>query len=271
MAVSGDLATTVPMRRPRAVPPSVPAVAGFEVVRYLGGGGMGVVFEARHADGHRVALKFRRRGAMRAGAARARLLREAQTMGRVRHRNVVSLVEVGVAGDEVFIAMDLVDGGTLRDWMEQPRDWREAVAIFIGFGRGLARAHALGVIHRDVNPSNVFLDRAGTPKLGDFGLAATAHELAEDAGLVLGTPGYLAPEQLGDGGADAHSDQYAFCVSLHEALSGRRPDTLEGELAAPRPLRAILQRGLSTDPRARFPSMSVLLSALEHVRSVAGR
>jgi serine/threonine protein kinase len=262
---SGDLETTLSMRKPQCEPPSVPALVDFEVVRFLGGGGMGVVYEGRHVLGRRVALKFRRRGAMQRDDARVRLLREAAAMARLRHRNVVSLFEVGIAGDEVFIAMDLVDGGTLRDWMQEPHEWREVVDMFIAFGRGLSRAHSLGLVHRDVNPSNVFLDRTGTPKLGDFGLAIDAGDPLED-GLVLGTPGYLAPEQTRGGHADAQSDQYAFCVSLHEALAGRRPDLAGAELAVPRPLREILTRGLAAPPSERFPSMKVLLAALERTR-----
>jgi serine/threonine-protein kinase len=266
MNVPGDFDTTLSLRRPRCEPPSVPVLADFEVGRFLGGGGMGVVFEGRDRFGRRVALKFRRRGVLRREEARARLLREAQAMAQIRHRNVVSLVEVGVAGDEVFIAMELVDGGTLRDWMQEPREWREVIDRFIGFGRGLARVHARGIVHRDVNPSNVFLDRDGTPKLGDFGLAVAADDLVDDTGLVVGTPGYLAPEQIGGGRADARSDQYAFCVSLYEALGGRRPVDPASELAAPRALREILVRGLAARPSARFPALTSLLSALSRAR-----
>lgn len=150
--------------------------------------------------------------------------------------------------------------------MEIPHEWRDVVDLFIGFGRGLARVHARGLVHRDVNPSNVFLDRAGTPKLGDFGLAVSADDTDEDSGLVVGTPGYLAPEQIGGGRADARSDQYAFCVSLYEALGGRRSVDAGAELAAPRALREILARGLAPRPTARFASISALLSALSRAR-----
>jgi serine/threonine protein kinase len=266
MDVPGDFETTLSLRRPGREPPTVPVLADFEVGRFLGGGGMGVVFEGRDRLGRRVALKFRRRGVLGRDEARARLLREAQAMAHIRHRNVVALVEVGLAGDEVFIAMELVEGGTLRDWMHEPREWREVVDLFIGFGRGLARVHARGIVHRDVNPSNLFLASDGTPKLGDFGLAITADDAADDTGLVVGTPGYLAPEQIGGGRADMRSDQYAFCVSLYEALGGRRPVDSNAELAAPRALREILARGLSPQPSARFPAFTALLSALSRAR-----
>jgi serine/threonine protein kinase len=266
MDVSGDFDTTLSLRPASCEPPGVPVLADFVAGRFLGGGGMGVVFEGHHALGRRVALKFRRRGVLPREDARTRLLREAQAMAQIRHRNVVRLVEVGLSGDEAFLAMELVDGGTLRDWMQEPHEWREVVDLFIGFGRGLARVHARGLVHRDVNPSNVFLDRAGTPKLGDFGLAVAADDADPETGLVVGTPGYLAPEQIGGGRADARSDQYAFCVSLYEALGGRRPVDAGTELAAPRALREILARGLAPHPSTRFSTISALLSALSRAR-----
>ena len=269
-----DLDTTVPLRRPpTADDVSAPFLADFEIVRLVGGGGMGVVFEARHhVHGHRVALKFHRQGAMPVDQARARLLHEARVMARLRHPNVVTLLDVGNAADEIFIVMELIEGGTLRDWMREPHDWRDVVDMFIAFGHGLAKAHALGLVHRDVNPSNVFVDRDGTPKLGDFGLAVSsdAPDLDDASRLtapggVLGTPGYMAPELRCGGRADARSDQYAFCASLHEAVSGAQPE-LGVALAVPRPLRAALSRGLATDPQARFPSMNALFAALWRAR-----
>jgi len=278
-----DLETTVPLRPvPVHGMTRAPLLADFEIVRLLGGGGMGVVFEGRNVLGQRVALKFRRQGAMPSDDARARLLREAHAMARLRHPNIVAFVEVGTAGDEVFIAMELVDGGTLRVWMREPHEWRDVVDMFIAFGRGLATAHAFGLVHRDVNPSNVFLDRDGTPKLGDFGIAFTrgddldAHDPSvsdltatttlTSPGSVLGTPPYMAPEQSLGGRADARSDQYAFCVSLHEALTGTYPEPGEVSTAVPRLLRPTLLRGLATSPQARFPSMNALFAALCRAR-----
>jgi serine/threonine protein kinase len=281
--LDGDPQTTVPLRgSPITGDVSAPFISDFEIVRLLGGGGMGVVFEARHhIHGHRVALKFHRQGAMHVEQARARLLREARVMSRIRHPNVVELLDVGNAGEDVFIAMELVDGGTLRDWMRAPHDWREVVDMFIAFGRGLAKAHALGVVHRDVNPSNVFLGRDGTPKLGDFGLAVCADDDDDlddrevpiavsnrltAPGSVLGTPGYMAPEQQVGTRADARSDQYAFCVSLYEALTGVQPEPGPQSPLVPRPIRTTLMRGLAGDPRERFPSMTALFAALSRAR-----
>jgi serine/threonine-protein kinase len=269
-----DFATTVSLRRPRAVVP--PRLADFEIGRYLGGGGMGVVFEGRHLTlGRRVALKFLRHETERHGDARARLVREAQAMARVRHSNVISLFELGHSGEEMFIAMELVEGGTLRDWLRERHSWHDILDMFIRVGRGVACIHAHGIVHRDINPSNVFLERDGTPKLGDFGLALTGDEVDEpmapgpvlsaritSPGSVLGTPGYMPPEQIRGRTADARSDQFAFCASLYEALTA-------GGLT--RPLRAILSRGLEQAPEARFPSMNVLLAALVRARGSRGR
>ena len=114
-------------------------------------------------------------------------MREAQALARLSHPNVVTVFEADVAGDIVFVAMELVDGTTLSDWMREPHRWDAIVDMFIAAGRGLAAAHELGLIHRDFKPSNVLLDRAGTPKVGDFGVVAQADPLA-DAPAIAGIP-----------------------------------------------------------------------------------
>jgi serine/threonine protein kinase len=286
-------ATTVPMARPTSPVDYVPpALHQFEIKRRLGGGGMGVVFEARHIVlDRRVALKFTRPGTVRSDRACARLLREAQALARLKHPNVVTLFEVGKAGDEVFLAMELVEGGTLRDWMVRPHDWREIIDVFLAIGAGLVAAHELGLVHRDINPSNIFLDHDGTPKIGDFGLVSgTADDemWAEGTGPIvlplleygltttgrmLGTPAYMAPEQRVAGRIDARADQYAFCVSLHEVLTGRLPHDhdLDPPRAVPRRLRGLIERGLSPEPDDRFPTMLELLAALARARRVRTR
>ena len=256
----GDLATTLSMRRPRATVVTAPVLDDFEVGRFLGGGGMGIVFEGRDIVlDRRVALKFVHPDQRDCEAARARLLREAQALARVTHPNVVTLYTVG-AGVDPFIAMELLDG-TLRTWLDDRHAWQRIVDMFCAFGRGVAAVHELGLVHRDINPGNVFIDQRGTPKLGDFGLV-----LAEpaDANCVLGTPAYMAPEQR-LGAVDARADQYAFCVSLYEALVGELPDGDADLRAVPRPLRRVLARGLADDATARFPTMTALIEALADV------
>ncbi len=283
--VGSNAFTTVPMRTNSSgdseyLPPALPQ---FEIGARLGGGGMGVVFEACHVVlQRRVALKFTHPETARSDKAHRRLLREAKALARLNHPNIVTLFEVGTVGDEMFIAMELVGGGTLRDWMKTPHDWREIIDMFFAFGCGLAAAHELGLVHRDINPSNVFLDHDGTPKIGDFGLVRVDgdDDLEPDlacailsrvdvtmttTGRVLGTPAYMAPEQLRAGRVDARADQYAYCASLHEALTGQLPRGRDLR-DVPRRLRPILARGLSELPDDRFPSMTALLGAIARTR-----
>ncbi len=265
----------------------IPRILGnFQVGRCIASGGMGVVFEAHDIVlGRRVALKVVRPELATCDQAQVRLLREAQALASLNHRNVVTLYEVGMANGHVFVAMELVEGCTLREWMQAPRDWRDIVDLFVAFGRGLAAAHELGLVHRDVNPSNVFLARDGTPKLGDFGLARAEGERVEPGGwspeasflasrltahgTVIGTPAYMAPEQTGGGPIDARADQYAFCRSLHEAIAGELPEAGAVAPGVPRVLRAALARGLAADADARFPSLNQLLRALQRARREA--
>ncbi|MBL0219280.1 MAG: serine/threonine protein kinase [Myxococcales bacterium] len=153
----------------------------FEIVRRLGAGGMGVVFEGRDALlGRRVALKLLHPSRPGGQLAPARLLREAQALARLTHPNVVTVFEVGLAGENPFIAMELVQGVTLHEWMREPREWRAVLDIFISVGRGLAAVHELGLVHRDFKPSNVLVDARGVPKLGDFGLVGVSDEFEEE-------------------------------------------------------------------------------------------
>jgi eukaryotic-like serine/threonine-protein kinase len=255
----------------------------FELGRQLGAGGMGVVFEARDTMLDRqVALKLLKPSS-RAGA-QARLVREAQALARLQHPNVVAVFEIGLAGNEIFAAMELVDGTTLREWVKEPRSWREITDVFVAAGRGLAAVHALGLVHRDFKPSNVLIDRRNTPKVSDFGLVALANaptetELADPpsvpagsddhtltaAGIIMGTPAYMAPEQRRGERCDARADQFSFAITLVEALTGRLPEA-GGLDALPKALRPILSRALATDRADRYSTMASLLADLERVR-----
>ncbi len=248
-----------------------PHLGHFEIVGRLGAGGMGMVFEGRDTMlDRRVALKLLHPSRAGGHIAPARLLREAQALAKLSHANVVTVFEVGMAGDDPFVAMELVEGNTLLEWMKQPRTWREVADIFLAVGRGLAAVHALGLVHRDFKPSNVMIDRRGVPKLGDFGLVTTIDEpptngAATDttssqtltqAGSVMGTPAYMAPEQRSGAAVDARADQFSFAKSLLEAL----PD------GAPAALQPILTRALADAPADRYPAMEPLLAALARVR-----
>ena len=248
------------------VAPAKPFGAGitighFRIVRELGAGGMGVVFEAYDPDlDRKVAIKVVR-GRDASTEAGARLIREAQAMAKLAHPHVVAVHEVGTIAGEVFLVMELVVGETLATWLETPRPWRDIVGAFVQAGDGLAAAHAAGLIHRDFKPTNVLVDHAGRVRVGDFGLAREDDlELAKGSErFVAGTPGYMAPEQRVGDPVDARADQYAFAVSLQQAL--RKVPKV------PRRVRAAIVRGLQIDPDDRFPHVEELLGELRRALS----
>jgi predicted Ser/Thr protein kinase len=240
------------------------ALGHFRVRKKLGAGGMGVVLECEDADlGRRVAVKLVRAEAD-TPQYRERLLREAKAMARLEHANVVRVYEVGSDRGRLFIAMELVDGVTLTAWLQERRSWPEIVAMFRQVGAGLAAVHRAGLVHRDFKPDNVLVDAMGRARVADFGLARIDDNetpAMTKTGVMMGTPGYMAPEQQFGSGVDARADQYSFCVALREALGGRPLDDARWK-AVPEAVRAIVTRGLSYDPDERFPALEALLDAL---------
>jgi predicted Ser/Thr protein kinase len=223
----------------------------YRLERELGEGGMGVVHAAFDPDlERRIALKVLRVAAPGI-EAKDRLLREARAMARLSHPNVVTVHEVGTANGRDYVAMELIQGETLADWLRsEERRSVEIVAAFLAAGRGLAAAHAAGIVHRDFKPHNVLRSRGGRIVVTDFGLAREAQATLPTAaevmslaarlttfssgtpssltgitatGSLLGTPAYMAPEQWGGGMVTPATDQFAFCVALWEALAGERP------------------------------------------------
>ncbi|MBL8910177.1 MAG: serine/threonine protein kinase [Archangium sp.] len=281
----GPLADT-----PWDVPVPGTMLGRYRVTGTRGAGGMGVVLSAYDPQLDRqVAIKLLRPDldAESPERGKLRLVREAQLMARVRHPNVVTVHDVAVEGARVFIAMELVEGQTLRDWLESSkRSPEEILAAFLSAGRGLAAAHHAGVVHRDFKPENVLLDSRGQVLVSDFGLAwsqtlmqpmdgaaavvGDGHSKREApwgaTGWGIGTPAYMAPEQLKKEPIDARADQFSFCVALWEALEGERPLDDKGTLRTPkslsRRLHATLTRGLATQPEQRFADMNALLDAL---------
>ncbi len=245
----------------------------------MGSGGMGEVFAAHDPELDRVvALKVIRPDlAGESAEALARFQREAQAMARLNHPNVVSVFDVGTASGRVFVAMERVEGPTLAVWLaERPRGWRAVVDVFVQAGRGLAAAHAAGIVHRDFKPSNVIVgDRV---RVADFGLAravndpeprpparATSVQLevaVTRTGAAPGTPAYMAPEQRTGAPARVRSDLYAFGVALHEALYGARPGQRRAPRTGPRWLSSLVDRALQVRPEDRYPSMVELLTEL---------
>ncbi|HSG40156.1 MAG TPA: serine/threonine-protein kinase [Thermoanaerobaculia bacterium] len=268
------------------------AFGRYVILDCVGKGGMGVVYSAYDPElDRKVAVKLLRADRMHGrSSGRLRLLREAQAIARLSHPNVITVHDAGSCGDRVFIAMEYVEGRTLRDWLEKERpSWREVLDRFLLAGRGLAAAHDAGLIHRDFKPDNVLLARDGRVRVVDFGLARVAGEPEEareeesgsgalldspltQAGVALGTPAYMAPEQLRGEASDARSDQFSFCVALWEALYGQRPPGADSAgTRVPSRLREALLRGLSSDPSRRYPSMGDLLRDLERDRSAIRR
>jgi len=239
---------------PSAAAPASPTTLrrGSRVGRYrieemIGAGAMGFVYAAYDDElARRVAIKVVRSTPHAQADIRPRLLREARAVASVTHPNVVVVYDVGTVAGDVFVAMELIEGGSFRSFLaERPRGWREVLGVLLRAGRGIAAAHQANVIHRDVKPENILVAKSGRIVVADFGLARTSvdpgSEVAakptsgspEDlpaldptvtaAGTVLGTPAYMSPEQRRGEPCDARSDQFSFCVVLYEALFGERP------------------------------------------------
>ena len=268
-------------------------VGRYQLDRRIAAGGMGEVWAAWDPQLHReIAVKLVRPDRADDGKERERLLREARALARLTHPNVLAVHDVGEIDGEVFLATELVVGDTLATRVGPSHDWRTLVRLYTQAARGLAAAHAAGLVHRDVKPANLLLGADGRVRVADFGLAVRGHTPSPIAptetptqdsaasitgsGFIVGTPAYMAPEQRSGGPADAAADQFALCLSLGEAIAGRRPESDVGgaallafvtERRAAEPglaaVCAVLARGLARDPAARFPTIGALADALE--------
>jgi len=232
--------------------PTPARLGRYEIRGPLGAGGMGVVLRAHDPTlGREVALKMIQ-ATLVDPAHRERMLREAQALAKISHPNVVTVHELGEAGDEVFVAMELVTGTMLHRWLaERPRSRAARVAVVLGIGRGIAAVHAAGLLHRDIKPDNILVRDDGSAVLVDFGLArlsTAAPALGAGSGFA-GTPDYVAPEVAAGRPATAASDQYQWWTIAREVLG-----------TLPR----VVARGHDPDPARRFPSMDAAVRALEH-------
>ncbi|HLL25246.1 MAG TPA: serine/threonine-protein kinase, partial [Kofleriaceae bacterium] len=230
-------------------------IGRYELERQLGAGGGGTVYVARDPElSRRVALKL-----LAARGPRDRMLAEAHALARLAHPHVVPIFDVGMHGDQIYLVMELVEGGTLRTWLEAaPRSVRAIVLAYREAGAGLAAAHRAGFVHRDFKPDNALIGEDERVRVVDFGLVHVDGETR--AGL--GTPRYMPPEQAEGGEVTAAADQYAFCASLREALRARKDASGARAEGVPRWLDDILARGLARAPADRYPSMDALLVAL---------
>jgi serine/threonine protein kinase len=273
-AVLAELALATP-------PADVPT--HYRLMRQLGAGAMGTVWEAEHSGlGRRVALKLVRPDVASDPQYRARMLREARAIALVRHPNVVSCYESGELGDGVFLALELIAGVDERAWRAAAtRSTAEILGVWRQVGAGLMEIHRAGIVHRDLKPENVVVADDGRVVIVDFGLAtgtiAVGAWAVTTTGQIIGTPSYMALEQLRGEPATAKSDQFTFCVCLWEALCGARPfpprPTVTAQALAlmqppsppPRGDRRVfeaLARGLAADAERRWASMADLVAAL---------
>jgi eukaryotic-like serine/threonine-protein kinase len=270
----------------------------YELISQIGAGGMGVVWRARdHRLGRDVAVKLLAAGAVGNDTARARLLREARAAAQLQHDGIVHVYDVGETEDGgAFLVMELVAGRTLRELLEGGSMTLPAkVDIVVGIAEALAYAHGEGIVHRDVKPDNVLVRKNGRPVVLDFGLAkpipvGLAETLAESAhltkdGHIVGTPAYLAPEQVRSGEVGPPADQFALAVTAYELLSGKLPwrgnsvlEVLASMLAEPPSLdsalvppaaSAVLARALKKDPAERYSSVAQFGEALAEACDVA--
>ena len=253
---------------------SPPCVGRFVIRGLLGQGATGTVYAADDPLlDRRVAVKLLRKGLLAGPDARERMLHEAKQLARLNHPNILVIHDVGVLGGQVFIATELAEGGTLAQWCardELQNAGRTAAIVELALqaARGLAAAHAEGLLHRDVKPGNMLIGRDGRLRIADFGLASDASD-DESSGdtHAVGTPAYMAPEQRA-GHATHASDQYAWAVSVHEILTGVRPacGPLPRDARVPGWLRRVLERALDARPERRWPDMDAIVQAIESGR-----
>lgn len=310
-AAAANEATTKPLHG--GVPPKLahlPEGARLDryiVLEHLGSGGMGAVYRVHDAKLKReVALKLVLFDERHDDAGvHDRLLAEARAMAKVTHPHVLPIHDVELFDDAVCIAMEYVDGTTFERWLEEGRrSWRDILDTVSRAGRGLAAAHAAGLVHGDFKPHNILVGRDGRVRVTDFGLARAIDDDSDDndtschdpdepprtrwpatTHVAYGTPQYMAPERHHGHLGDTRSDQYSFCVTLFEALHGRFPDAVRQHEPADQPekddaprrddvpvwLDRVLARGLDRDPTRRWPTMSALLDALENSPTTARR
>ncbi len=270
-------------------------VGRYIVLDVLGAGAWSVVYAAYDPQlDRKVALKLVRADVLRriGDAAGPSSSREAQSMARLSHPNVVAVHDVGLFRGSLFIAMELVANGNVEAWVRRSAPgWQAIVACFAAAGRGLEAAHAANLVHRDIKPANLLVGDDGKGRVSDFGLAMPTSGSSSSTGeaplTFVGTPAFMAPEQLAGRPATAPSDQFSFCAALFEALY-RKPafaGVSIAELAwateksplqprqgdTPAWVFRVLRRGLQHDPARRYPSMGALLRALDPRRRSAWR
>ena len=260
----------------------------YEILELIGSGGMANVYKARcHRLNRLVAIKILKSDLAENADFRRRFHDESQAVAQLSHANIVSVYDVSTNPDTEYIVMELIDGITLKQYMERRgrMDWRESLHFITQIMRGLSHAHSRGIIHRDIKPQNIMVLRDGSVKVADFGIACLANAGQTLTQEALGSVHYISPEQARGDRIDARSDIYSAGVVLYEMLTGRLP--FEGESAVsvaiqhlssvplaprdidpsiPEPLELICMKAMNSDPNKRYPTADAMLADLEKFR-----
>ena len=260
----------------------------YEILELIGSGGMANVYKARcHRLNRLVAVKILKSDLADNADFRRRFRDESRAVAQLSHANIVSVYDVSTSGETEYIVMELIDGITLKQYMERRgrMDWREALHFISQIMRGLSHAHSRGIIHRDIKPQNIMVLRDGSVKVADFGIACLANASQTLTQEALGSVHYISPEQARGDRIDARSDIYSAGVVLYEMLTGRLP--FEGDSAVsvaiqhlssvplaprdidpsiPEPLELICMKAMNSDPDKRYPTADAMLEDLEKFR-----
>ena len=260
----------------------------YEILELIGSGGMANVYKARcHRLNRLVAIKILKSDLADNADFRRRFHDESQAVAQLSHANIVSVYDVSTNPDREYIVMELIDGITLKQYMERRgrMDWRESLHFITQIMRGLSHAHSRGIIHRDIKPQNIMVLRDGSVKVADFGIACLANASQTLTQEALGSVHYISPEQARGDRIDARSDIYSAGVVLYEMLTGRLP--FEGDSAVsvaiqhlssvplaprdidpsiPEPLELICMKAMNSDPNKRYASADAMIEDLEKFR-----
>lgn len=260
----------------------------YEILELIGSGGMANVYKARcHRLNRLVAIKILKSDLADNADFRRRFHDESQAVAQLSHANIVSVYDVSTDPDREYIVMELIDGITLKQYMERRgrMDWRESLHFITQIMRGLSHAHSRGIIHRDIKPQNIMVLRDGSVKVADFGIACLANQGQTLTQEALGSVHYISPEQARGDRIDARSDIYSAGVVLYEMLTGRLP--FEGDSAVsvaiqhlssvplaprdidpsiPEPLELICMKAMNSDPNKRYASADAMIEDLEKFR-----
>jgi len=270
-----------------------PRIGKYEILGKLGQGAMGEVFRARDPVLNReVAVKRITAGLDADETVRKRFRREAEAAAKLTHPNIITVYELGLEGEQLFMAMELLDGVDLKHALvARAMSLDEKIGVALQVCEGVALAHSHEIVHRDLKPANIHILPSGKVKILDFGLARLSGSEMTSTGMVMGTPHYMSPEQVKGQKADARSDVFALGCVFYELLTGRKPfdaESMHGVLfkimqedpvplreaapGTPEPLAHVVEKALAKSPADRFSSAGDMLSALRQARrAMAGR